>query len=735
MLYGQQYLAGIGVSTVHAVLDLESYSEAGLVYDPIEEKWEVPPGAGKNKRGLKNCGLYNYWRHPTAEILSLTYNVFDGTGDHFWRPGFPNPEPLLAHIRAGKLISGWHVPFELEGWNTVAVRDFGWPPLDPNQVRCDAAKSRAQAYPSRLADAGPVLELPPHLLKDKKGEELIKKLTMPRNPTKTNRALRWTRATAIEEFEQFDAYNVQDGITEAAISLRVKDLSPRELRIWQFSERCNRRGMMIDTVGMHNCIRIVEQCMERGNSELHFITGGKVPTYSSVKKIEDWANTQGTYLRGLDEDQLELELAKPHPANVLRVLKIRQMLSFGSVKKLFAMRNQVNPDGRLRDQYIYHGAHTSLWNGQHVQPANLYKGKLHKPEEVETALAVIASGSLEYVEALYGDALETIADCLRSMIVAAPGHDLIAADYNAIQAVITACLANEEWRIAVFRARGDIYLAMASRLTGKPVEFYIEHRKRTGEHHEDRQLGKLAVLSADFGAWIGGWKRFGAEKYGDDKWIKQTILKTRDAQPMVGELWGGQVRNKFQHDECPELYGLEGAAIRAILEPGKCFGYRGIRYMVHGRDLYCQPPTNGDPLVYHDIDLAPSKRDYARPYEMEMTYAGWSSTPSKGGGWVRQKLYGGVQTQNVVSKCAREYQADSLCTLDETGIYPIVMHTHDEAVAEVRKDQGVGSTEHYLSIVNTPPAWAVHFDGTYKGQYWPVRAPGAERTFRFGKWD
>lgn len=730
MLAGTQYLAGIGVATVLPALDFETYSEAGLIYDPVEEKWNVPPGISKQKRGLKNCGLYNYVRHPSFEVLSLSYDLADGTGVHFWRPGLPAPQDLLDHVARNGLLSAWNVAFELEVWNTYCVFVLGWPPLNPDCVRCDAAKARAQSYPGALKEAGPALELPAHLLKDDAGEALIRKLTMPKNPTKKNRALRWTRATAIEEFAQFDAYNVQDVVAESAISLRIKDLSPRELAVWQFDQRCNRRGMQIDTVGRDNCISIVEQCMDKHNAELRFITGGRVSSYTKVADMLAWMKTRGTHLYNLDEETIAEELLRPHDGAVLRAMKIRELLSFGSVKKLYAMRSQTCADGRLRDQYIYHGAHTSLWNGQYVQPANLYKGKLHTPDEVERALAVIGSRSLDYVEGVYEDALEIVADCLRSMIIAGPGCDLIAADYSAIQAVVTSAIAGEEWRLEVFRTHGKIYEAMASRITGRSLEEYFRYKKETGAHHEDRQLGKLATLSADFGAWISGWKRFGAEKYGDDQWIKRTILLTRDAQPMITELWGGQVRNKFRADERPELYGLEGAAIRAILEPGTCFGYRGIRYMKHGRDLYCQPPTDGDPIVYHDIDLEPSTRDYSRPYELQMSYTGWNSNQTKGaGGWVRMKLYGGVQTQNVVAKTSREYQANALLGLEATGLYLPVMHTHDEQVTEVPKGQG--STDEYLSIVNRVPHWAY----TPDGRPWPVKAPGAERTFRYGKWE
>ena len=735
---GQQFAAGAGVSTVLADADFETYSEAGFQFDYEENKWYELDGLSNQKRGIKGVGLYNYVRHPSFEVLSIAYDLKDGTGPRFWRPGLPDPVDLFEHVRAGKLLEAWGMEFEFEVWNEYCVKKLGWPPLHELQVRCAMAKSRQQSYPGALAHAGPALKLPATLHKDDAGEKLIKKLTVPKNPSKKNPEYRWTRATAPEDFARFDAYNVQDIVTESAASIRIKDLSERELAIWRVDQRINRRGMMIDVRGNDNCISIIEQCREKHNAEIRYITNGAVSGYTKAADMMAWFKTQGVYLYELDEDSVEEALERELPDSVRRVLRLRQILSFGSVNKCYAIRAQVCSDGRLRGQYIYHGAHTSLWNGQFVQPANLYKATeewAKTPDGIEAALAAIASGSLEYVEALYGNGLETVANCLRSLIIAPEGYDLISADYTAIQAVVTAALAGEDWRLEVFHTHGKIYEMCAASITGRPFQFYLDYKKQTGKHHEDRQpYGKIPELSAGFGSWIHGWKKFGAGDFMNDYEIKQAILKWRAASPMIVELWGGQTRNKFQYDERPDLYGLEGAAIRAIKEPGKCFEYRGTRYQVHNGDLYCQPPTDGDPIIYHEIDLAPSTRDYSRPWEYEMTYKGWNSNQTKGkGGWVRMKLYGGVQTQNVVAKVSREVQANALMALEHSGTYVPVMHTHDEQVAEVRK--GIGSTDEYLSLVNPLPGWAVMRSGRYAGVPWPIKAPAAERTPRYGKWE
>jgi DNA polymerase bacteriophage-type len=742
--YGDQVPAGAGLATCLSDCDFETYSEAGFIWNAQERKWENPEGIAPNKKkGLGVIGLHNYVTHPSFEVLCFWYDLKDGLGRRFWRPDMPPPLDLFAHVQAGKFLEAWNVSFERKVWNYYLRPKMGWPEIKDSQWRCAMAKSRQQAYPGGLADAAPAIGSPE--LKDPAGEKLINKLTVPRKPTKKNPDRRLTPMTAAEDFARFYAYGEQDIVTEYNASIRVPDLSPRELNIWRVDQRINDRGMYMDRPGIENMIAIVEQATDRHNFELRGTTNGAVETSSKVADTLRWLAKQGVHLEDLDEETVETELTeKQHAPAVKRVLEIRQLLSFGSVKKLYAMKYQTGNDGRLRDQYAYHAAHTSLWNGQNVQPANLYKGKLDKPEKVEAALAAIASRSLDYVEALHGNGMETIADCLRSMIIAAPGCDLIGADYSAIQAVVLACLAGEAWRIKVFQTHGKIYEASIAEMTGTPLEVILGHKKLHGAHHPLRALGKLAELSAGFASWIGGWKKFGAgDYYENDAAIKQAILSWRRASPAIVEFWGGQTRNKFGRDlngnranEYPELYGLEGAAIRAVLNPGRhgqvgeCHSHNGVRYQMYKDALYCQPPTNGDPLIYHEPRLEPSRREYASPWEVELSYMGWNSNQTKGrGGWVRMKLYGGVQTQNVVAKVSREVQADTLVRLDDSGLYLPVMHTHDEQITEV--PEGMGSSEEYLTIANDIPHWARFANGTR----WPIKAPGAERTKRYGKWE
>jgi DNA polymerase len=777
-LNGERIPVGPFFATVYPDDDFETFSEAGFMWVPPDTPgewkwkarkptkkdrspgtwtwhehfgyWDSPPGVSDQKRGLKSCGARNYVTHPSFRVLCFAYDLKDGRGRRRWAPdrnGTECPADLAAHVKAGGIIESWNVGFEWTVWQFFCVPRWGWPELKIEQLRCCAAKARASGYPGALEDAGSVLRLTTQ--KDTAGAAVMKKLTKPKNPTKKNPATRWTREAVPNDFAILEAYNETDIATESEASTKIADLSPHELDVWRFDFRCNHvRGMQTDPKAREDCIAIIEQAYARYNAELFALTG--VASASKAAQLLRWFESRGCKFEELDEETVAEALTVPYPPDVLRALKIRQILAFGSVNKLYAMRSHATPDGRLYDQYVYYGAHTSLWNGRAVQPANLYKSeRFHHPAQVELALKIIATRDLDTVEAAYGDALEVVADCLRSMIVAAPGHRLISADFTAIQAVVLAALAGEEWVLEVFRTHGMIYEATASRLTGTPFEDYVEYKRKNKKHHPDRQKwGKLPVLSGGFAAWIGGWKRFGADKLlGDDAAIKAAILKYRAANPNIVEFWGGQTRNKFNKDaagnwaeEYAELYGLEGAAVKAVSDyrqlfgegakkgTGPAHGYRGIGFQVIDDVLYCIPPSGGL-IRYHAPRLERSTRDYASPWEQSLSYEGWNSNATKGRkGWQRMDLYGGVLTQNVVSHIAREVQAHALLRLERHG-YPVVMHTHDENVVEV--PIGFGSVEEYTRLMRILPDWAKD----EHGHPWPINVPDAWEAFRYGKWE
>lgn len=228
--------------------------------------------------------------------------------------------------------------------------------------------------------------------------------------------------------------------------------------------------------------------------------------------------------------------------------------------------------------------------------------------------------------------------------------------------------------------------------------------------------GHLIVHNSGYAGWIGAWKNFGADKFMNEDEIKAAILAWREASPMIVELWGGQWRKdpkKWQFT--PEMYGLEGAAVQAVMCPGQAFSYRSITYQVHDDVLYCRLPS-GRLLSYHQPRLIQGSAPHGNPV-WQLTYMGSDEV----GRWVRLNTYGGKFTENVTQAVARDILTFSMRNLERAG-YHIVLHIHDEIVAEVDKD--FGSIEEFERIMAIMPEWA---------KDWPIKAAGGWRGLRYRK--
>ena len=533
----------------------------------------------------------------------------------------------------------------------------------------------------------------------------------------------------------------------------IPDLITSELEFWQCDQAINCRGVMLDLPMINAAINIIEQAYKKYNTRIKEITGGAVSKASEIAKIRAWIETQGLSLPYLDADKVTELLKRSDLSPAIReVLEIRERIGSAAVKKLYAMANTITQSGRIHDLFIYHSARTGRAAGSGVQPQNLpnsgpmvylcavcnsysslldtcvYCGQIrgtNNPLEwnanaVEDALKSISTANLDCVEYHWGDAIAAISGCLRGMFISGPGKDFICSDYSAIEAVVLACIAGEDWRIDVFKTHGKIYEMSASKITGIPFGEYIKHKEQTGLHHKDRKTGKIAELSSGYGGWVGAWKAFGADSFMSEEEIKQAVLAWRKASPAIVEVWGGQVRG-WNH----EFYGIEGAAIQAVLYPGQEFEYKGFKWIVKNMPhdcqhliLYCQL-LSGRYLTYHRPRLIPSER---KKDTYSLSYEGWNSNPQFGApGWIRIETYGGKLVENICQAVARDILAHAIVNLERAN-YPVVLHVHDEIVCEI--PEGWGSIQEFERIMSTMPAWANN---------WPVKASGGWRGKRYGK--
>ena len=758
---GSQIHVGLGQSKVLPAIDFETYSEAGFILGD-----KVRGIGSQGKGGLPVVGTPVYAEHPSTEVLCLYYDLKNGAGRRGWFPSAPNPTDLLQYVQSGGLVEAWNVTFEWYIWNMVCTKRYGWPPLPLEQCRCAMAKSRRYSLPGALGKAAQVLGTDE---KDRAGHNLLQKLSRPHTRTKNRQACRWTPATAWEDFAALYAYCGQDIVAEDECSARIPDLTDYEFKTWLTDQTINARGVQVDTQALDAMLVILEQTERKYTMRLANLTGGAVGSVSEVAKFRNWVHSRGNYLPDLTKDTVRAALnSNELRTDVRQALQIRETLGAANIKKLRTLKLQVSSDGRLRDQYKYCGAdRTGRWAAGGVQLQNITAkgpktckcesceltfvskgGDIGCPrcgawmfhelpewtvDQVEHAIddlqfasgctfSAEANEGVAHIERIWGDPIALMCGCLRGLFTARPGYELVCCDFSAIEAVVLACLSRCQWRIDLFSDPNRcIYTESASKITGKPMAEYWQHRAENGNkwcHGDRKKYGKVAELALGYSGWINAMLVFGADKYFSEDEMKEIILKWRADNPDIVDMWGGQFRwcGPGKWDYVPELHGLEGAAINAVLNPGQCFSHYDITYGVKDDVLMCRLPS-GRFLNYHRPRLVGAQDKLNRGPAVSLTFEGYNSNAAKGRvGWSRMETFGGRLTENVTQAVALDIQAEALVRLEAAG-YPVVMHTHDEAVCEV--PVGWGSVEEMQAIMSQRPSWA---------NWWPIKAAGWRHT-------
>lgn len=628
-------------------IDGELYSEAGFVWsDPTEKhplgRWVAPEGA--KDPGIGAVGAPAYCEHPTTEILTVSYDLVDGRGIRRWRPGQTLPWDLMNHLAdPATPIEAHNAMFERLWIEKIAGPLHGWPVPAADKWRCSMATALVAQRPGALGSLGEVLGLVDQ--KDKEGTRLIKKFCIPQQPIpglvdkKTGHVKRPDQpARRIfphddpEDFENLRLYCDRDVMAEMAAMTVMPHMEPHEIVAWQMTQAMNHRGLGVDREGLESCIHMLRQVLERYGRECEEITGFRV---TQLEKLKGWLSAYGVRTHSLDADALAALLARDDlPPIARRVLELRDLTGSASVKKTFAVRNRLSGDDRLRDILVHHGTRPGRPTGEGPQPLNLPKagpklswcecgkpakhgplcpwcGALKKASArstwesamVDPVLEVMSLGSLDMVEGYFGDAMTAIQGCVRGLFQAAPGHDLVSTDYSSLQAVVAACMAGEQWRIDAFTRGDPIYLLGASKITGRPLQFYLDWFAEHGEHHPDRQkIGKvseLACLGAETQVWTRStgkrpssrWKRIVDVRPNDLVWdglrwvphgglvergkraveVRAGIAATSDHPFLVGRKWlefGHMTEPEWVRAARPLDHLFAGAAdIRPNLDP------------------------------------------------------------------------------------------------------------------------------------------------------------------------
>jgi DNA polymerase len=492
--------------------------------------------------------------------------------------------------------------------------------------------------------------------------------------------------------ERLGKYCGTDVEAECCIDGAVPQLTPLQKRTWLLDQKINARGVKIDVRFATRALALAEAANTAAAKEMRKLTKGAVEKPSQVARIVKWLADRGIPCASLGKGVIEDVLITAEVLDdetALKVINLRRATAKSSVAKYKAMLASVCKDDRVRGTLRYHGASTGRWSGQLIQPQNFPRVY---DEDVPLVLAlhdILAKGA-SYSEAClwFDNPLDVLSKALRSAIIADDGHRLIGGDFSNIEGRVNAWLAGEKWKVKAFAdfdmgIGTDLYVLAYSKAFDVPPEQVTR---------DLRQRGKVMELSMGY---QGGKRAFQkmAANYGlmvSDETAETLKVAWREAHPAIRNSW----------------YELQDAGIEAVRYKGAtvpCLGGR-IKYKVERDILWCRLPSGRclayvHPWITNQVFINEDGEEEVteRP---QVAFMGVDSTTKR---WCKQRLYGGLQCENVVQAIAYDLLVEGMFRIEDAG-YPIVLTVHDEILSEV--PAGQGSVEDFERLMAPKVEWA-----------------------------
>ena len=620
-------------------IDLETYSDNPIQY-----------------------GVHRYVDTPAFEILLLGY-AFD---DEPVAVADLTKEGVPARVRQALFDSSitktaFNANFEITCLRTL------YPDMPDTSWECSSVLALYNSLPTGLANVAKILKLGDDQQKDTRGKALIRYFSLPCKPTKANGGrTRNMPSDAPDKWAEYIEYNRQDVVVERAIRRRLLVMKPPEAehRLWLLDRKINDAGCAVDQKLVRHAIQMHDAYRERLLTEAAALTGLDNP--NSVPQLLNWVESRlGREVEGLAKKKVKELLAGDIPADVRRMLRIRQLLGKTSIKKYNAMDHSVAHDGRIHDLFQFYGAsRTGRWAGRNVQLQNLPRNSL---ADLDTARRIVQDGDLDTLELLYDNVPDTLSQLIRTALVPSPGKRFIVADFSAIEARVIAWLAGEQWRMEVFANGGDIYCASASAMFHVPVE-------KHGVNGHLRQKGKIAELALGYGGSVGAHKAMGALEMGlSEDELPALVSAWRQANPKIVQFWWAvdrAVMDAVTRKTTTKTHGIIFSARNGML----------FITLPSGRSLAYVKPKIGENRFGGDC----------------ITYEGVGGTKK----WERIDSYGPKFVENIVQATSRDILCYAMKTL---RCCSIVMHIHDELVIEADRRMSLQAVCDQMS--RTPP-WA-----------------------------
>ena len=638
---------------------------------------------------IKESGAYKYIESPDFEILIIGYALDDGPvkivdlaqGEEMpeeFEEALLDPDCVkVAHNAVFERLS-----FKRIGYNVPA-----------EQWYCTSVKAAYCGLPLSLDGVSKALNLT-----DKKldtGKALIKYFSCPCKATRVNgMRTRNYPEHAPEKWEMYKEYNKYDVLAEREIFKRLEAyIIPNiERKMYVLDQNINDRGILVDMELAESAIAVDNTYTSILTQHAQQITGLENP--NSPVQIRQWIEkATGCVVMSLSKETMP-DLMKEFAdyPDVIELLNIRKKLSKTSIKKYYAMLNCAMKDHRVRGTFQFYGANrTGRWAGRLLQLQNLSKNHI---SHIEVPREMIRARDWESVEMMYDDVADILSQLVRTALIASPGKVFSVADFSAIEARVISWLANEKWRMDVFRGDGKIYEATGAKMFNVPISAITK-----GSVLRDKS--KISELALGYEGSLGALKRMGGERMGlSDTEMMGLVRKWRSANPAIVDMW-------------KEIDEASKEAVR-YQRPVSCT-CRNIIFDCNGEFMTIQLPS-GRKLFYYGPKFKDKKIGHSTMPTRVLCYQGVVQETKQ---WGEIDTYGGKLTENIVQAISRDLLGNSMLNLEANDYHP-VCHIHDEVLCEVPEENAQAYYEEMASIMGTPPEWASDL---------PLRADGYTTPF------
>lgn len=616
---------------------------------------------------LRKVGVYAYADDPSTEVLLACWALDEGPVKTWFR-GTPVPQELTSALADPSVtVCAHNAGFERLVLAKVLPASH-WPTPGLARWDCTAARAARQALPRSLDGAGAALGL--DVQKDKEGHALMMRMCKPRDYNEDGTPIWWEDADRMRRLAEYCARDVE---VERELDRRLKPLSPLHQQLWELTETINDRGVEIDVEFATAAIARAETLRRELDAELNQLTNGAIKAATNVPSLRDWLKEQGVILPDTDDESLAKKKLAEYLARedlsptVRRVLEIRLEAGKSSVAKYRAMIHRASKDGRVRGNFIYHGAATGRFAGSGIQPQNLPRKTVKDWDEARANIDALS--------------LDDLSRMIRGTVRAKEGHTFVWADYAAIEARGIAWLAGADALVTQFAEGVDAYRTMAAVIYG------VEPDHIAAESVE-RQLGKQVILGAGYGMGAARF-RVTCDGYGipvDEVLAENAINAYRNTYPKVPMFWRA----------------VENATRNAIQSPGKSFAAGRVSYRVEDNWLMCRLPSERV-LFYANPRIATVESKFG--VRDVIQYDAVNPLTKK---WNPEVTFGGKLAENVTQATCADLITGAMLRVEQAG-YPVVLSVHDELVCEVPDDVVPFATRVIPKIMCEPPKWADGF--------------------------